>query len=306
MDSPTLLTHYEHCRLDGWWSRDWERRKLEPNQMLRVGLRIGLTSTRPDFGQHAGEHCYTLGADPGLESKEYDLHAQTVHVAALADVISHAVRRATEPPWSVAEPVRLGDGPYWHPAAFLSPTNDFLRRVVLVTAWNDDRHYHEARSFFSLGEVCVYGLPLQEAVIVLGASRDGKRHGPLSKGILHPRSKQLRFRKKNDVKVPFKDSWVPIWREDRDEISTHDWLQAMHDDGILADHCFSVTIPVPERQARQKIVDLIGRKLDTLMEMREQPEGCLSVCDWPTPCSHRGHCHSGNQPSGKYGFVQIG
>ena len=304
VDSPTLLTHYEHCQLDGFWSRNWQRAKLEPNEMIQAGLKAALTSERKDFGQAGGEHCYQLGADPGLDSKQYDIHSQVVHLAALADVISHAIRKAAEPPWRLPEPVKLGDGATWRSAAFLSPNGAFLRRVVLVTSWSDDRHYHEARSFYSLGEVCVYGLPMQQAVIVLGAHKDGRRLGPLSKGLLHPKNRTLRFRKRNDVGVPFKDSWFSVWREDHNEFSTAEWLDAMLEDGVLQDSCFSVEIPVPEAGARGKIVDLIGKKLDALAAMEEQPEGCLSVCDWPIPCPHRAHCHSGNQPSGKYGFVR--
>ena len=222
--------------------------------MLQIGIRRQACGLRPgeDFHQAAGEECYQLGAQRGIDSKQMDVHSQVVHTSALADIITYTLRKQGTGPWDVPDVVRIGDGPHWVSGAFLDPTGSFLRRVVLVTAWSDDRHYHEARSYHTLGEVCVYGLPMQEAVIVLDQHRDGKRHGPLSKGPLQPG--QI-----TEAAVPeaeqgglegFKDSWLPVWRRsDRDEISTGDWLQAMHEDAILAETCFSVTVvPVPDNQ----------------------------------------------------------
>jgi hypothetical protein len=304
VNSATLLSHYEHCDLKGFYSRDWELEKLDPNDMLQIGIRAGLRSPREDFHIAAGEECYQLGAERGVDSKQLDVHSQVVHISALADIITYTLRKQGTGPWDVPDVVRIGDGPHWVSGAFLDPTGSFLRRVVLVTAWSDDRHYHEARSYQTLGEVCVYGLPMQEAVIILGQHRDGKRHGPLSKGLLHPANKKLRFRKRNKVAEGFKDSWIPIWREDRDEISTGDWLQAMHEDAILAETCFSVTVPVPEKQARQKVLDLAARKLERLAQMtNDPPDQNLSTCDWPSVCLYRGCCHAGKEP--KAGLYRI-
>ena len=173
----------------------------------------------------------------------------------------------------------------------------------MATNWSEDRHYSEARSYFSLAESCIYELPMQQAIIVLGANRDGKRHGFWSKGLRHPVNRKLRFRKKNDTETGFKSSWRTVFREDYDEISTKEWLEAMYSDGVLQDVCFSVEVPVPEKAARQRIVDLAARKLDILYSMKELPLQNLSTCDWPIICAHRGHCHAGKEPSSKSGFV---
>jgi len=135
--------------------------------------------------------------------------------------------------------------------------------------------------------------------------RDGKRHGPLSKARRHPRSKQIKFRKKNDVGVPFKDSWDVIFREDYSDIPTSDWLAAMHADGVLADVCFSVTVDVPNEATRKHFLDLASRKLDRLEKMNTVPDEQLTGCSWPVKCPFIKPCHAGFEPSGKYGFVQI-
>lgn len=295
-DSATLLTHHERCPRAGYWARDWERQKLDPNSMIEAGLRAGLLSDRKDFNIAAGEECYQLGADRGVDSKEYNVHSQVVHLSALADIICFALRKPGTGPWDVPDAIPVGEGPVWTSGAYLDPSGLHLRRVVLVSAWSEDRHYHEARSFHSLGEVCVYGLPMQEAVIVLGQQRDGRKHGPLAKGLLHPANKKLRFRRQRHVAQGFKDTWIQIWREDRDEISTHDWLEAMYQDGVLADCCFAVEIPVPERTARQRVLDLVARKLQAMQPLRELPEQNLSTCDWPVPCLYRTPCHTGREP----------
>jgi hypothetical protein len=187
----------------------------------------------------------------------------------------------------------------------MSPDGRFLRRIVLASAWNDDRHYSEARSWYTLGEVCAYDLPMQQAVIILGQHREGKRHGYWSKGLRHPVNKKLRFRKRNDVSTGFKSSWNSVWREDYDEITTKEWLDAMYEDGVLQDVAFNVDIPVPVKEVRKKIVDLAARKLEEIEEMKEIPDMQLSTCSWPVKCQFIRPCHNFETPNGRYGFVNI-
>jgi hypothetical protein len=146
---------------------------------------------------------------------------------------------------------------------------------------------------------------MKEAVIILGANRDGKRHGYWSKGLRHPVNKKLRFRKKTDVSVGFKSTWATIFREDYDDIPTADWLSAMYKDGVLEDSAFSVTVDVPTKEARQHVLDLAARKLDRLMSLKTVPDEQYTGCSWPTKCTFISPCHSGQSPSGRYGFVPI-
>ena len=303
MNSPQLLSSFEHCDRKGFWDRDWERAKIDFHELLMAGITEGLTTTRQDLGTAAGEAVIGIASEREILTKEHNVYDLCVHHASIADLVSTALRKPSDAPWGFPEPQTLPNGVLWHSGAFLSPDGTKLRRIVLATNWSDERHWSEARSYFSLAESCIYGLPLQQAVIVRGASRDGKRHGYWSKGLRHPANRKLRFRKKSEGK--FKDSWATIFREDHDEISTLEWLDALYSDGVFSDICFSVEIPIPEKAARQKIVDLAAKKLDIIYQTKELPEPNLSTCFWPVPCAHKGHCHSGLPPSGKYGFVQI-
>jgi hypothetical protein len=299
-----LLSVYETCPRAAFWYRFWEREKLDGHEMLLAGIRSGLTSTRKDFGEVAGEECYGLGAGPGLLTDHYDVHSEVIHLACIADIVTTAVRRPDEAPWGKPENCKVGDS-LWRSGVYMDPAGTHLRRVVLVSSWSDDRHYSECRSWESLGNVCVYGLPMQQAVIVLGQNRNGKRHSPWAKGLRHPANRKLRFRKKTSVKEGFKSSWIEVWREDYDEISTHDWLQSMLEDGVLQDVCFNVDLPVPEKNARQRILDLAARKLERLNGLTEVPDLQLTGCDWPRPCLFRGPCHQGKELSRHFGMTKI-
>ena len=286
-----LLTAFEECLRKAHYMRRYRRAKFSGNEMLQAAIRAGLLSERADFGEAAGEEVYAMGAEPGLDTEHYDVHGEVCHLACLADVVTCALRKPGDAPWDLPP-----EQPLWTPSCYLSSDGLHLRRVVLASSWNDDRHYSECRSWFSLGEVCRYGLPMQMAVIVLGQSRGGKRHGPWARALRHPANKTLRFRKKHAVSEGFKNTWLDVWREDYDDISTQDWLQGMLNDGVLQDVCFMVEIPVPGEVARQKVLDMGTRKLETLENMKELPDPQLTGCDWPQPCAFRTPCHGGREP----------
>src|SRR5208337_1112238 len=300
-----MLTALEQCPRKAFWMRQWKRYKLDAVEMLEAGVSAGLLETRrKDWGELAGETVYGLGVEPGLETAHYAVHDEVVHLAAIADLAATALRK--DEPWALPEPVQILDGVTWRPSALLNAAGDHLRRVVFASSWSDDRHYSLCRSWPSLGNVCARNLPMQLVICILGQHRNGKYHGPWTKALRHPLNKKLRFRKKHDVAEGFKSTWTQIWREDYDDVTTHDWLQAMLGDGVLQDACFSVDIPVPEQAARRRIVDLAARKLERLAAMKDLPDMQLTGCDWPAPCVFRGPCHRGLEPSTKNGFVRIG
>lgn len=305
METAKLLTAFEHCPRKAFWARDWDYGKISLTDLLQIGIREGVTSHRSDFNEAAGESVIGTAAERQIISDQHNIYDQCFHYASIADIVSSAIRKPSDKPWLIAEPQSLPNGQTWHSGAYVSSDGRFLRRVALSSNWSDDKHYSFARSWYSLAEVCVFGLPMQQATIILGQERGGKRHGYWSHGLRHPVSKQLRFRKKGDKATPFKASWTEIWREDFDEISTGEWLSAMLNDGVLPDVCFSVEIPVPEKSAMQRIVDLAAYRLDEIYSANTLPPQQLSTCDWPTACNHRNHCHKNDPPSGRYGFVRV-
>lgn len=299
MDTAELIEGLERCPRIPWWGYDWVKNHLTPQDMLDIGLRSGLTEpVGAEYGMAAGETLYALGATRQIESKQHDIHAEVVHLSSIVDIVTTAIRKPTEEPWGTPEAV--GD---WNSTCFLSPDGNHLRKVFFVTSWNNDRHYSLCRSWSALGEVCHYGLPMQLVVAMLGKHLNGRFHSYWTRGLRHPVNKKLRFRKKIGADSGFKETWTECWREDHDEIPTQEWLSAMIADDVIRDVLFKIDVAVPEKASRLRIVDLAKRKLDRIQKMKALPDQNLSTCDWPSPCDHRNHCHAGEEPSPRYGFV---
>jgi hypothetical protein len=296
MSTARLLSRYETCARAGYWARSWERQKLDGTEILQAALSVGLTETeRVDIGELAGETVLEIAADRGLLTSVNQVYDAAIHHAALADILTQVVRRPGNPAWRPAEPI-LGS---WTPSCYIDPSGGHLRRIVLVSQWNDERHASEARSWESLGEISHFKLPMQQVVLVLGQHRDGKRHGPFSKGYLHPQGSELRFRRKGKRSTStFNANWSQIWREDvGGHIGVERWLQAMLEDDMLRDVSFTVELPVPSERDMQAVRDMAERKLEALSKISELPDANLSTCFWPVPCVFQPECHAGRAPS---------
>jgi hypothetical protein len=304
MSTADLLTNLETCPRNGYYSRDWESNRFTQVQMIQSALRVAFLSDSEDYGEEAGSHVMDLAHERGLQDKTHSPYAAVTHAACLSDLLSTAIR-GKQAPWGVPE--TLDRETYqWESGALLDPSGAFLRRVILASSWSEERHFSEVNSWRSIGEVAHYGLPMQQVVAVLGPHRDGKRHSPFTKGLIHPRSGKLRFRKKSQsTSTDFKDSWDRIWREDRAEITNHEWLSAMESDDVLKEHLFTVEIPVPSASDIGRIREMAARKLERLREMTSEPEPNLSTCYLPQ-CPFVICCHQKQQPpSEKLGFVLL-
>lgn len=306
MSTAALLTAYESCHRKGYFQTVWEPNRLSAKEMTYRAICLALEAQEPQdgaFGEVAGSAVLQLAQDRGIESALPHIYGQVIHHAALADILVSTLRKPTDPPWLVPQNVQS-----WTPSCFLAPDGGSLRRIVLVSHWTEARHYSECRSWFSLGEVCHYKMPMQMAVLIIGQERNGKRSSPWVSGFCHPMNKQLRFRKKSKVATEvFNDKWAKILREDHAEISRETWLAAMLQDDVLPEVAFKVDIPVPEEVQRQRIVDMAARKLEQLYAITEKPEASLSVCDWPVKCPFHQCCHvlPERDPNEKNGFVRI-
>lgn len=301
MNSPELLTGFERCGRIPHWGKNWKLRKMKPVEMLEAGVRAGLMElTRSDYGQLAGEEVYGFGSDPGIDSKQYDQHSEIVHLACIGDIVTSAIRRPGGDPWRPAPSL-----PGWESSCYLSPKGDYLRRIIFTTSWSDDKHYSLCRSYESLAETCFHNLPMQMVVVHLGQHREGKYHSYWTHGLRHPANKVLRFRKRNNTAEPFKESWIEVWREDYDDLSTEQWLQGMLEDGVLQECLKKYDIPVPKEEARERIKALALKKLEIIRNTTELPDQNYSTCDWPVPCNFRTPCHAQQEPGPAYGFVRI-
>src|SRR5882762_3892788 len=122
MDTSEILEGLERCPRIPHWGKDWIKNRLTPQNMLEIGLKAGLTVKISGFGQEAGETLFALGATRQIESKQHDLHAQVVHLASIADIVTTAIRKPTDAPWGTPDPV---EG--WDSSCFLSPDGSHLR-----------------------------------------------------------------------------------------------------------------------------------------------------------------------------------
>jgi hypothetical protein len=291
MNSADTLTSFELCQRKAYWSERWERHKLLPVEMLRMGVLAGLTVTeRTDYGEFAGEEVVTLAAERGMDidRDKHNVYRAVMNHAGIADIVTTAIRKEGQPAWTT-EKSRDNN---WVRSCLIDPGGTYLRRFVPAGSWNQERQEHEIRSWYGLGEVCMAKLPMQMVVAQLGTMNGGRRHGHWSKALLHPQGSSLRFKLRSRKTVDgFKETWVPIWREEHDDIDRQKWLAAMHEDRVLEEVLFVVDIPLPGELEAQRIRDMANRKLEAIAKLTALPEKQLSTCDGPlAPCPFRGCC----------------
>ncbi len=307
MTSPELLSGLETCPRIPFWRR-WKRNKLSTTETLRETLYRVLTAQeceeRASWGQIAGETVLDLATSPGIEVDGEVVYACAMNHAHLADLLVTTLRKAADKPWVVPERVQN-----WTSSCLMSPEGDKLRRIVLVSHWNDDRHYSECRNWFTLGEMAAYNLPMSLIVLVIGQERNGRRHSYWTKALKHVIGHtHIRFRRRvGTVNAGFKESWVEIWREDHEEISRETWLNAMLKDDVMRDLVYRVEMPALPQWQRTYFLDIAMRKLETIKNMKEKPPLQLTGCDWPVKCRFLKCCHSipEKEPSAALGFVRI-
>lgn len=300
IDTAHLITSDEECNRKGFLVQRHEKNKIPAARMLDMGIRAGLTYDGQDFGEEAGSVVYELGATRGVDSDLYDQHSEVVHVAAMADIISTAARKKGDKPWNT--PDALED---WNPSCFISPDGQYLRRIVCTPNWSDERHNSICRSWATLGPIAFYNLPMQIAVAITGNRREGRYHSFWSHALQHPQNKKLRFRKKNDVGVAFKSTWIECWRPDHDEITTQEWINAMAGDDVLKDIFFKIDVPSMDEISRKRVMDVAKRKLERIRNTKTIPDEQYTNCTWPVRCVYLSCCGKGELPNGRFGFIPV-
>lgn len=309
MISAELISYAETCARKGFYGARWRQNKLSTAETLRVALKACLKATGhpddPSYGDMAGSTVLDLASSPGIDSNTHHTYECAMNLASLADLLVTALRKETDRPWMEPKPVFK-----WTTDALLSPEGNCLRRLVIVSHWTPEREEAEKRSWFTLGEMAAYGLPMQLVVLVIGHERGGRRHSHWCKALQHVVDKRsVRFKRRvGNTSGGFKDSWVEVWREAHDEISRETWLNGMLKDDVLQELCFRIDLPALEQRARQSVLDLASKRLDTIhLSTESKPPLNLSTCDWPVPCQFRKCCHAipETEPSKRLGFVEI-
>lgn len=297
-----LLTAAESCLRKGYFTRRWESHRLRPIEMLRRSVIAGLVETEePDYGERAGSEMMTLAAERGLDIVGHNVYRCATNAAAIADIVTMCIRKSGESAWITAES---------DPSVTLDSSGNLLRRFLPVSTWNEERQASEIRSWYGIGSVCQFKLPQQLIVAVIGPQTGGRRHGYWSKALLHPHGSSLRFKLRARAKIEgFRDTWIPCYREEHDEIPRDKWIDSMNEDGVLKESLFVVNVPLPGELEAQKIRDMAQRKLEAISAIKALPDKQLSTCDGPlSPCPFRGCCWSPQElaPSGTSGFDAVG
>lgn len=287
--SGELIANFDSCERRGFFETEWKPQRLHPTVMVSQAMFSALSQTeRSDVGELAGENVIEMCANRGLNLTHYDLYGIGVHHACIADILSTFLVWRQDAPWRVVEPKVIGEC-QWTPSSLMD-ANGTLHRIALVDHWNDGRELAELHSWKTTGDMAVFRAPMVLHVFVLGASRGGKRHSAWTKGLLHPKNRKLRFEKKHQKKVGFQDTWYQVWREDHDQITREQWLEAMDEDRCFDNLAITLplTPPTPERASR--VIEILKRKAERLSKIRQLPDPCYSACDGFTPCPFQSCC----------------
>jgi hypothetical protein len=274
-------------------------------EMVSEALRVALTAPNDeeqrDYGELAGETVIGLAANRVIDSDYYDSYALALHHATLADILTAHLRPKGGSAWLVPP-----DRDEWQSKCYMAPDGMSLRRVILVRDWDEDRMRAECHSWFTLGEMAVYELPMTFYVMVLGQYRLGHRYSAWTRGYTHPRNQSLKFVKKSRKYNPLTDNWKQVWREDAANISRDKWLDTMQKDGILKDLAIVTNVALPPESRLEQVRRDIQRAELRMAGITETPPKTYSFCYFPFPCCFRRCCWGKveKEPDEK-GFVRV-
>ena len=295
--TPLTLAEDDFCRRLVYLSERWQAPALTPKQILTQSVEHGLMSAA-DPGEAANAEALRLCTEVGIETAETDLLAVAEHVSALAEFLVWLIR-GTESPYKRPEAIRVGERSTWNSGAFLSQNERSLRYVALVDRWDAWTQMALENSWQIRGECAAYQVPMDVIVVPIGKLRKGRWSNPFTTAYRHPVAKVLRFKKRDGE--DFGSTWDRVLRE-QDKASREEWLDAMTDDGVLAESLHVHHVDVPENFS--VILHLIESKLTRIAQTTEPPEPQFSQCfDRIHPCPFRSACPRGLEPSPELGFL---
>lgn len=298
MNTATLLSEDDRCRRAAFYSQRWRPPALRPKEILVRSVERGLMATG-DAGEAAEAESLRLSTEIGIDTEQTDLLSLAEHVGALANFLAWLLR-GTQSPYKRPENATLPGGSSWVSGAFLDASERGLRSVSLVDRWDAWTQTALENSWQVKGECAAYHVPMSIVAVEIGQMRRGRWSNPFSTACRHPVSKTLRFRKRDGEE--FGSTWERVYRE-TDKATREEWLEAMADDGVLAESLHVHTVKPERVQARTA---LAGAKLVRIQETRTPPEPQLSQCfDRIHPCPFRSCCPHGEEPSESLGFLPI-
>lgn len=297
--SAARMELWDRCRRAAAFALDWEPVRVTPLGAVYTSLRTILTADQYNGPGMARETVMQLASERGVQTDRPDPYDMIVHHAHLAEVLARALRQPSQEAVQVHPVVKVGStGLVWQPEGYLVDGGTRLMRVVLVDDWTDDRQMAELHAWRTVGDVCLTGLPMVLRVLVIGASRNGRRHGYWTKARQHPYDKSLRFKRKEHVQEEFSESWHTVWRENTKVDADH-WIEQMSRDNVLREVAFTRNVMVPNQRARDMVVEdvtRIGTEIETAKKNHSQFPMTRSSCDMAGPgrgpCLYQSTCYS--------------
>lgn len=298
MNTALLLSEDDVCRRRSFYSQRWRTPVLRPKEILTRSVEVGLMAAG-DAGEAAEAESLRLATEIGIDTEQTDLLSLAEHIGGLANVLAWLLR-GTQPPYKRPEPISLADGQSWVSGAFLSQDERSLRHAKLVDRWDAWAQTALENSWQIMGECAAYRVPMSIVVVEIGQLRKGRWSNPFTTGCRHPVSKMLRFRKRDGD--DFGSTWERVFRE-TDRATREEWLDAMADDGVLAE---SIHVHQVEPERIEARIALAASKLSRIAGTNEPPEPQLSQCfERVHPCPFRACCPRGEEPSEAMGFTRI-
>lgn len=271
---------------------------LRPKEILTRSVEVGLMAA-DDAGEAAEAESLRLSTEVGIDTEQADLLSLAEHIGALANFLAWLLR-GTQLPYKRPEPIGLPDGSTWVSGAFLDASERGLRRVSLVDRWDAWTQTALENIWQVMGECAAYRVPMSLVVVEIGQLRKGRWSNLFTTAYRHPVSKTLRFRKRDGD--DFGSTWEKVFRE-TDKATREEWLDAMADDGVLAE---SLHVHVVEPECVQERTALAAAKLIRIQETRTPPEPQLSQCfDRVHLCPFRSCCPRSEEPSESLGFLPV-
>lgn len=318
------LEQFETCPRRYQWTRTYAPFRISLTGALYSALHAGLTASGTlDPETSARNRLMALAAQPGLDIEGEGMYDAATHLASLAGILTVYLRggegawtrvaakeisaegKVSDPNPPPPRPARvtwerhkhrfdpqaapvISSSFLWESSCYEAP-DSYLRRVVLVDHWNEDRRVEEQSSWRTVAECALLDRPVLLNVITIGKSLRNRRYSAWTKGLLHPNSHQLRFMGRHGN---LGNDWNEIWRE-RWNGSTDRWLGVMQADGVMKDLVRSVKVSVPGH--RQEIVNDILRMQREMAALSANPPMRRAGCFGFSRCQYVPMCHGGRE-----------
>ena len=288
-----LLANWDRCHRLGVWAQSWEPIKITPLGAVYSALHHVLTLPQDEYRTVgptcASDHVMTLAGERGLQTESTDPYGMAKHYAHMAEVLARAIRQPeTEP---LVRDGHIRDG--YRVDSYLVEGGTRLLRYVLIDHWDENRAQSLLHSWDVIGDVCVTRLPMTLRALIIGHSKNNRRHGYWTRCSQHPSNRGIRFARKHNREEGFSENWKRVYREETG-IGPDAWLMGMARDRVLAESVKEIKVRVPqdEIQIERVLSDikLIGK------EIRKQAQYPMtrSSCDHPVlgPCRYQCVCYA--------------